>query len=148
MIGLKFLVIELHEPCGDEENEFDTLNLATIVFHDIIILNYDLNGIKSYDDFLALVDESHPQSGSENDNMNDTVQYHDSTLNLDSNSSLTQDDLEDEHFCDKFMRFFDGGDNSNDSDGGGSKTLEIPRAIAIGMSIRMSIRIAIAVQNI
>ena len=107
-----------------------------------------MNGIKSYDDFLALVDESHSQLDSENDDMNDTVHYHDSTLNLDSNSSLTQDDLEDEHFCDKFMRFFDGGDNSNDSDGGGSKTLEIPRAIAIGMSIRMSIRIAIAVQNI
>lgn len=43
-VGLEFVSIEFDDPFGDDPNDFDVLGLARVVFEDIFISLYDIDG--------------------------------------------------------------------------------------------------------
>lgn len=43
-VGLEFVSIEFDDPFGDDPNDFDVLGLARVVFEDIYISLYDIDG--------------------------------------------------------------------------------------------------------
>ena len=43
-VGLEFVSIELDDPYGDDPNDFDVMGLAKIVFDDIYVAVYDVDG--------------------------------------------------------------------------------------------------------
>ena len=45
-VGLELVAIELDDPFGDDDNDFDVLGLATVTFKDIYIYIYDLHNSK------------------------------------------------------------------------------------------------------
>jgi len=70
-VGLEFVAIELDDPFGNDDNDFDVLGLAKIAFEDISIIIFDVDGKPSHDNLKALVDESnedhHDNNGSEHE---------------------------------------------------------------------------------
>ena len=43
-VGLEFVAVEFDDPFGDDENDFDCLGLARVVFEDLYIAIYDVDG--------------------------------------------------------------------------------------------------------
>lgn len=43
-VGLEYVAIELDDPFGDDPNDFDVLEIASVTFQDIYIFIYDLHG--------------------------------------------------------------------------------------------------------
>lgn len=48
-IGLEFVSIELDDPFGDDPNDFDVLGLAKVVFEDIYLYVFDIDGKEAVD---------------------------------------------------------------------------------------------------
>lgn len=57
-VGLEFVAVEFDDPFGDDENDFDCLGLARVVFEDIYITIYDVDGQHAADALRRGVESS------------------------------------------------------------------------------------------
>lgn len=64
-VGLEFVSIELDNPFGDDPNDFDVLGLVKVVFEDIYICIYDIDGkeaARQLRDFMEVKNDIEPKS--------------------------------------------------------------------------------------
>lgn len=57
-VGLEFVAVEFDDPFGDDENDFDWLGLARVVFEDLYISIYDVDGQHAADALRRGVESS------------------------------------------------------------------------------------------
>ena len=60
-VGLEMVSIELDDPFGDDPNDFDVLGLAQVVFEDIYISIYDIDGKQAAHALKASVELALPE---------------------------------------------------------------------------------------
>lgn len=63
-VGLEFVAVEFDDPFGDDENDFDCLGLARVVFEDLYISIYDVDGQHAADALRRGVESSTLSSSS------------------------------------------------------------------------------------
>eukprot|EP00549_Striatella_unipunctata_P025275 CAMPEP_0118716282 /NCGR_PEP_ID=MMETSP0800-20121206/27402_1 /TAXON_ID=210618 ORGANISM="Striatella unipunctata, Strain CCMP2910" /NCGR_SAMPLE_ID=MMETSP0800 /ASSEMBLY_ACC=CAM_ASM_000638 /LENGTH=133 /DNA_ID=CAMNT_0006622661 /DNA_START=115 /DNA_END=513 /DNA_ORIENTATION=- len=56
-LGLEYVSMELDDPFGDDPNDFDDMGLALMVFEDIYLAIYTLDGVRSAKDLQELVEK-------------------------------------------------------------------------------------------
>ena len=57
-VGLEFVAVEFDDPFGDDDNDFDCLGLARVVFEDLYITIYDVDGQHAADALRRGVESS------------------------------------------------------------------------------------------
>jgi len=56
-IGLEYVSMEMDDPFGDDPNDFDDMGLALMVFEDIYISIYNVDGVKSAKELQSQVEQ-------------------------------------------------------------------------------------------